>query len=139
MTEPEQALERARATAEEMRSAGAYGDSGASGDARFRIKPTDRVDTNQLIEWALIEPDPANLYSTRRLGAPITFVKRLMLRGLRQYLGEIVAQQTRFNIHMTAYVGQLTTRVEALERAGQAHAADPPGAPEPPGEPGDGA
>jgi hypothetical protein len=79
----------------------------------------------QLIEWALIEPDPANLYSTRRLGAPITFIKRLLLRGLRQYLGEIIAQQTRFNIHLTAYVNQLTERVEALER----------GAPSPPQPP----
>jgi len=141
MIEPEQALERARASAEEMRASGAYADSGAhadSGDAGFRVEPTDGVTTAQLIEWALIEPDPSNLYSTRRLGAPITFVKRLMLRGLRQYLAEIVAQQTRFNIHLTAYVGQLTLRVEALERGEQPHTADPPAAPQPPRPPVDG-
>ena len=121
MTEPEQALARARASVESMRAAGAYRDDLAG----FRIEPADVVGVPQLIEWALIEPDAANLYSTRRLGAPITFIKRLLLRGLRQYLGEIIAQQTRFNIHLTAYVNQLTERVEALER----------GAPSPPQPP----
>jgi hypothetical protein len=112
MTDPEQAVERARRTAEQMRAAGAYGDD-LSG---FRVEPTDTVTVHQLLEWALIEPDPANLYSTRRFGKPITFAKRLLLRGLRQYLGEIIAQQTRFNIQLTAYVRGLEERVEALER-----------------------
>lgn len=128
MTEPEQALARAQASAKEMRAAGAYGDDLAG----FRIEPADVVGTQQLLEWALIEPDPANLYSTRRLGAPITFVKRMLLRGLRQYLGEIIAQQNRFNIHMTAYVRGLTERVEALEEAAAK-------APRPPDDPVDGA
>lgn len=119
MTDPEQALARARASAAEMRRRGAYGDSGAAGTklAGFRIEPADSVSTQQLLEWALIEPDPSKLYSTRKLGAPITFVKRLLLRGLRQYLNELTAQQTRFNIQLTAYVRELTERVEALESA----------------------
>ena len=121
MTDPEQALERARASAEAMRRSGHYADDLAG----FRIEPTDRVTTQRLLEWALIEPDPTHLYSTRRFGAPITFVKRLLLRGLRQYLGEITAQQTRFNIQSTAYARELTDRVEALERA----AAKPPDGP----------
>jgi len=119
MTEPEQALARARASADAMRASGAYGDDLAG----FRIEPTDTVTPQRLLEWALIEPDPANLYSTRRLGAPITFAKRLLLRGLRQYLGEITAQQTRFNIQLIAYVSRLTERVEALEQ----QLAQPPG------------
>jgi hypothetical protein len=122
MTEPEQALAQAQASAETMKASGAYGDDLAG----FRVDSSDVVDTKQLVEWALIEPDPANLYSTRTLGAPITFLKRLLLRALRQYLGEIVAQQTRFNIHLTAYVGQLTARVEALEKVAANDAAQRP-------------
>jgi hypothetical protein len=116
MTDPEHALARARESAEVMRGSGAYEDDLAG----FRIEPADAVTTHRLLEWALIEPDPSKLYSTRRLGAPITFVKRLLLRGLRQYLNELTAQQTRFNIQLTAYVRELTERVEALEaRAAQ--------------------
>jgi hypothetical protein len=132
MTEPEQALAKAQASAETMRASGAYGDDLAG----FRIEPADAVSTRQLLEWAVIEPDPANLYSTRKLGAPITFVKRMVLRSLRQYLTELTAQQTRFNIQLTAYVRALTERVEALEQAAAPAPADPaPADPAPPAPP----
>jgi hypothetical protein len=111
MTDPQHAIESARAAAASMRESGAYGDD-LSG---FRIEPADAVTTDKLLEWALIEPDPANVYSTRRLGAPITWVKRLLLRLLHQYFTELAAQQTRFNIQMTVYAGELTERVEGLE------------------------
>jgi hypothetical protein len=111
MTDPQHAIESARAAAASMRESGAYGDD-LSG---FRIEPADAVTTDRLLEWALIEPDPANVYSTRRLGAPITWVKRLLLRLLHQYFTELAAQQTRFNVQMTVYAGELTERVERLE------------------------
>jgi hypothetical protein len=68
-----------------------------------------------LTEWALIEPDAAEVYSTRRLGAPITAFKRLLLRALRQYNGQILAQQSRFNAHVAAHIMSLDDRIALLE------------------------
>ena len=111
MTRPEDALAQARAAAAEMRERGAYGD-----DLRgFEIEPADRVSSERLLEWALIEPDPNQVYSTRRLGAPITWVKRALLRGLRQYHGQLLAEQTRFNLQLAVYVSELESRVRDLE------------------------
>jgi hypothetical protein len=35
---------------------------------------------------------------------------------MRQYNGQVLAQQSRFNIQLAVYVGQLADRVERLER-----------------------
>ena len=44
----------------------------------MRIEP-EKVTTGKLLEWAAIEPDVALMRSTRRGGAPITWLKRLLL------------------------------------------------------------
>jgi hypothetical protein len=100
---PEEAQERAR-----QRLADYEGDPA--------LEPTDldrlgdaRVDAALLREWAVIEVAPDTLRSTRRVGAPVTALKRLMLRLLRQYTAELEARQTRFNLALLA-------RLEALER-----------------------
>jgi hypothetical protein len=114
VTSPEEALERARAAAaaERERPDSAYGD-----DLRgMTIEPTDSDASTRLLEWALIEPDPEKVYSTRRLGAPITAAKRLLLRALHQYHGELVAQQTRFNLEAVQHVRALEERVAYLEQ-----------------------
>ena len=111
MTLPEQAIEDARAAAARARTGGAYGD-----DLRgFAGEPFEGVSLAQLLEWAVLEPDVEPVRSTRRLGAPITWVKRGLVHLLRQYLGQIVAQQTRFNIHVVTFVSQLDDRVRRLE------------------------
>jgi hypothetical protein len=67
----------------------------------------------------VIDVDPQLTRSTRRGGAPITATKRLLLRMLRQYHGELLARMTRFNLHLLGYVGALEDRAGALEdRAG---------------------
>ncbi len=109
---PEEALEAARRAAAGARARGAYADA-LDG---FEIAPTDRVSTEQLLEWAVIEPDLEGVRSTRRHGAPITFVKRLLVRALRQYLAEQQAQQTRFNVHLVVRLAELEERLERLER-----------------------
>ncbi len=73
--------------------------------------------TRRLAEWAIIEPQRAEVYSTRRFGKPITAVKRLLIRLLDQYLGQISAQQSRFNAQLAAHVVGLEERVAALEDA----------------------
>ena len=108
---PEEALEAARRAAARARERGAYADD-LSG---FEIAPTDRVSTEQLLEWAVIEPDAEMVRSTRPRGAPITFAKRALLRLLRQYHAQANAQQTRFNLHAAVRLAELEERLERLE------------------------
>jgi hypothetical protein len=104
---PEEALAAARARAAE---------AGAPADLEgLRIEPAEAASFEALMEWAAIEPDVSLMRSTRRGGAPITFVKRLLLRGLRQYHAELVAQQTRFNLNLLVHLAELEDRVRRLE------------------------
>ena len=112
MTSPENALAVARERAAAARARGAYADE----LGRFAIDPVDAVTLEHLLEWAVIEPDLSELRSTRRFGAPITWVKRLLYRALRQYHGQVLAQQSRYNIQLAVFVGQLQDRVDRLER-----------------------
>ena len=111
---PEDAPERARAEAARRRAEGGYQDAG-KGDLSASIVQGDPGD-ELLAEWAVIEIEPDEVvYSTRPAGAPITFFKRLLVRLLRQYLVELEARQTRFNIALLARLGALEERVERLE------------------------
>lgn len=113
MTRPEEALERAREAVARKRSEGAYpSDASTAGEA----PPPERPTPSQLQEWSLIQVDPELVYSTRRAGAPITALKRGLLRLMRQYTTELEAQQTRFNVALLAYLGELESRLAALER-----------------------
>jgi hypothetical protein len=66
---PEEALAEARRRAAEH-------DPGGEQIEGLTIEPTDRVGLEQLIEWAVAEPDADKVRSTRALGAPITALKR---------------------------------------------------------------
>jgi hypothetical protein len=112
VTSPEDALDLARERAAAARARGRYADD----YAKFAIDPVDAVTLEHLLEWAVVEPDVSELRSTRRAGAPITWLKRLLYRLLRQYHGQVIAQQSRFNIQLAVYVSQLADRVEELER-----------------------
>ena len=102
---PEEALAQARATAEP------YDEGPVSLDA----SPVTRMQSDKLVEWSVIRPEMDRVYSTRRLGAPITFTKRLLIRALRQYVGEAIAQETRYNALATAHILNLEDRVRELE------------------------
>ena len=107
MKDPREALEAAR------RAAGA--DDDADGAPWSLDDPT--LSARRLAEWAIIEPEQAEVYSTRRMGKPITAVKRLLIRLLRQYLGQMTAQQSRFNAQVAAHLLRLERRVAELEEA----------------------
>lgn len=107
MKEPEEALEAARRAA----AATEQPDEGVSWTLE---DPT--LSSGQLMQWAILAPDEARVYSTRRMGKPITFVKRALVRMLRQYLNEVNAQQSRFNALVAAHVMRLEQRVDELER-----------------------
>jgi hypothetical protein len=104
---PEQALEEAR-----RRAAAHSGDDGIEG---LTIEPTDRVGLEQLIEWAVAEPDLGKVRSTRALGAPITALKHALVHLTRQQTGDLLAQQARFNLHLLTRVAELEERVKRLE------------------------
>ena len=108
---PEEALDEARRAVTAARARGAYTDDLAG----FAVAPTDRVTIEQLLEWAVIEPDVEHVRSTRRWGRPITATKRALVHVLRQYLGQIVAEQTRFNLHAAVRLAELEERLERLE------------------------
>ena len=114
---PEEAVERARAEAERKRAAGGYReDETVARELEDAI--TGPVTPGQLREWALIEVDTTLLRSTRRAGAPVTGLKRLLLRLLRQYTTELESQQTRFNVGVLARLQELEQRIDELERRG---------------------
>ena len=95
---PEEALERARTAS--------FGED-LSG---FAIEPTDRITTEKLMEWAVIETDPALVRSTRSWGAPVTWLKRAARHLLRQELGQAYAQQSRFNLMVVTRLAELEER-----------------------------
>jgi hypothetical protein len=119
MTDPEQALEQARAAVASMRAAGAY-----TGETHRREpEGAQPITIDKLAQWALIEPDLGEVRSTRRLGAPVTALKRGLLRLLAQYHAEVLSQQTRFNVYVVSQLRSLEQRLERLE---QDRPADPP-------------
>jgi hypothetical protein len=112
VTRPEEALARARQELAAMRAAGSYREA----VTRHPIEATAAVTTAKLYEWALIEPDVRDVRSTRRTGAPITALKRLLLRLLGQYHGALIAEQTRFNVNLLVALSRLEDRIAELER-----------------------
>jgi hypothetical protein len=105
---PEEALGEARRRAAERRpAAGALPEDGP--------QETQQDSLRRLATWAMIEPDEAEVYSTRAWGYPVTLVKRLLIRLLRQYLVQMTAQQSRFNAHMVSHLIALDERVSRLE------------------------
>jgi hypothetical protein len=102
---PEDALDAARASAEQKRAEGLY--PAATVD---HAAPAAGPDLARLREWAIIEVDSDLLYSTRKGGVVITRFKRMLLRLLRQYTTELEAQQTRFNVGVVAYLESLEKR-----------------------------
>jgi hypothetical protein len=109
---PEEALAEARRRAAAARAAGIYDDAEAVAGLG-RTPPYEGID--QLYDWAFIEPDRDQVVSTRRLGAPITAVKRGLMRLLRQYHRQMEGEQTRFNVHLLSYIARLEGRVAELE------------------------
>jgi hypothetical protein len=105
--DPHEALAAARAAA-----------ARAGDDEATSWSPEDgSVSMRRLAEWAIIEPETAHVYSTRRFGRPITAVKLLLVRMLRQYIGQMSAQQSRFNAQVAAHVMRLEQRIAELEEA----------------------
>ena len=114
MTRPEEALEKASGAAEKGRAEGLYGEPGPGPLEETFV--ADAPDIETLAEWAKIEVEPHVLYSVRRFGGPVTGLKRLLLRLLRQYHVEVESQLTRYNIGLLTRVRLIEARLDRLER-----------------------
>jgi hypothetical protein len=107
---PEQAVDRARTELARRRAAGAYQEDMSD----IRPEPPERPSIDLLLEWAVIEPDMDLVISTRRFGAPISWVKRTLVHLMRQYTGQLASQQTRLNVHLMGRLTELDERVADL-------------------------
>ena len=114
MKRPEEALEHAREAAERGRAEGLYAEATPGPLESTFVADAPELET--LAEWAKIEVEPDVLYSVRRFGGPVTAVKRMLLRLLRQYHVEVESQLTRYNIGLLARLRLLEARVDGLER-----------------------
>ncbi len=110
MTRPEQALELARRHAAQQR--GAYGDP-----EPIRVGPPYDQIAARLSEWAVPDPTGYEIRSIRRFGAPITWLKRGLVRFLYQFHAQLISDQSRFNVLLLSYVRTLEARVRELEMA----------------------
>jgi hypothetical protein len=108
----ENAAAEAARRASAARADGRYADA----DEIERLGTDERGGLDLLHDWAMIEVDQEGVRSTRALGAPITRLKRSLVRLLVQYHGEQEAQISRFNLHLVGYVGALEDRIAELER-----------------------
>lgn len=79
--------------------------------------------------------------TSARAEAPGGFVRRALVRALRQYHVQVAGEQARFNAHVAGGVTALGERVDAVEarrsRAGSPHRESPvpPDSPAPRGAP----
>jgi hypothetical protein len=111
LTSPDEPLERARRAAAEQGYEERVGP-----EARALDDAVQPLTPELLRELAVIEVEPSVLFSTRRFGGPVTLVKRLLLRLMRQYTVELEARQTRFNVAVLARLRELEERIDALDR-----------------------
>ena len=116
MTDPEEAVRRAR---EEAARAGPPPPPGEQGAALERAVAPGPPTNEVLQQWAILAVDSDLIRSTRRMGGPLTTVKRGLLRFLRQYTHELESQQTRFNLAVVARLREIEARLES-ERSGGA-------------------
>ncbi|MDO9410165.1 hypothetical protein [Patulibacter sp.] len=118
----------------------------------LEVERSDQPSDDQLVQWAVIEPDLREVRSTRAgpVGKAVTAVKQGQLRLLGQYHAQVQSVQNRLNVHlslrstlmreeiqaMKAEIRGLHARVEELEaRAGVQPPADPVGPPQTFGDP----
>ena len=115
MTRPEHALELARRRAAQQRAQ--YGKV-----EPIRIGPPYDQIATRLSEWAVPDPTGYEIRSIRRFGAPITWLKRGLVRFLHQFHAQLISDQSRFNVLLLSYVRTLEERVRELEVAQGAEA-----------------
>jgi hypothetical protein len=108
---PEDVLEHAR-----RRSAQHAGTTIPAGG--LEVERADEPDDDQLLQWAVIEPDLREVRSTRRgpLGRAVTAVKQGQLRLMGQYHAQVTSTQSRVNVHLSLRSTLARDEVRSLRR-----------------------
>lgn len=108
---PEEALDHARLVAREH----AATTIPAGG---LEVERADQPDDDQLLQWAVIEPDLREVRSTRRgpVGKAVTAVKQGQLRLMGQYHAQVTSTQSRINVHLSLRSTLARDEVRSLRR-----------------------
>jgi hypothetical protein len=69
----------------------------------LEVERADQPDDDQLLQWAVIEPDLREVRSTRRgpVGKAVTAIKQGQLRLMGQYHAQVTSTQSRINVHLS--------------------------------------
>jgi hypothetical protein len=69
----------------------------------LEVERSAQPSDDQLLQWAVIEPDLREVRSTRRgpVGALVTAVKQGLLRLMGQYHAQVTSTQSRINVHLS--------------------------------------
>lgn len=108
---PEDALDRARALSREHAAT-------TIPVGGLEVERADQPDDDQLLQWAVIEPDLREVRSTRRgpVGKAVTAVKQGQLRLMGQYHAQVTSTQSRINVHLSLRSTLARDEVRSLRR-----------------------
>ncbi len=69
----------------------------------LEVERSTQPSDDQLLQWAVIEPDLREVRSTRRgpVGAVVTATKQGLLRLMGQYHAQVTSTQSRINVHLS--------------------------------------
>lgn len=93
---PEDALAHARRVSDEHAAIGIP-------EGGLEVERSSQPSDDQLLQWAVIEPDLREVRSTRRgpVGRAVTAVKQGQLRLMGQYHAQVTSTQSRINVHLS--------------------------------------
>jgi hypothetical protein len=106
---PEDALDHARRLAAEHAAT-------TIPEGGLEVRRADQPSDDQLLQWAVIEPDLRHVRSTRRgpIGRTITAVKQGQLRLMGQYHAQVTSTQSRINVHLSLRATLLRDEINLL-------------------------
>lgn len=83
----------------------------------LEVERSDQPSDDQLVQWAVIEPDLDEVRSTRpgAVGRAVTVVKRGQLRLLGQYHAQVQSVQNRLNVHLSLRSTLMREEIQAMK------------------------
>ncbi|MEV4423306.1 hypothetical protein AB0L40_25515 [Patulibacter sp. NPDC049589] len=84
----------------------------------LEVERSDQPSDDQLVQWAVIEPDLREVRSTRRgpVGSAVTALKQGQLRLMGQYHAQVTSVQNRLNVHLALRSTLLREEVQAMKQ-----------------------
>lgn len=81
------------------------------------VERSDQPSDDQLVAWAVIEPDLREVRSTRPgpLGQAVTALKQGQLRLMGQYHAQVTSVQNRLNVHLALRSTLMRDEIRAMK------------------------